>query len=164
MSNSNTSQPFDLSKLYAEMDEMSSQDTIAGFRKGIEQSLNIIVNRARANLGGNASKYGKIHNAIPSKSLGNAVHSYAYKSGHGGIVMADYSKYGNPITMWLEGGARNRFVTEIKGKQLKKAANRGEINPRYFFSEAVDTSYNQVLDSVDNFIMQSLNKIHEKYN
>ena len=151
--------------------DLDSKDMNRAFRIALSVSSNMIKKDAANRLFAVSYKGGSLKNA---SFLQNGISVRVWKSGKGSKIGMTSRKdvrvkktvYKNPafILRWIQNGTQQRFVLQKHTQWFKRGfpINRGQLEPRPFFSDAVAATQPAAQNALETNISNSLIKIANK--
>jgi hypothetical protein len=127
--------------------ELSSKERIKAQKLAIKKASQILVKEAKRNL------KNSVKNAKKSTSLISGIKSKVVEDD--GEVFSKIHILGDFRLKFFELGTKVR-------KLRKNNANRGVINPTYFFKTAKDSKEKEVISSINELLIQSILKVYNK--
>ena len=149
----------DASKILAMFNEFSSKERKQSLRNALRKAALILRKKTVENLK-NEVKDVNSKNGWNGKSLQSGVRIVINKKNN---TEAKVHILGDFRLKFFELGTKIRYAIKRKGKQLSKQANRGQIVASHFFVSAKKQSEQQVFDTIEKVLSDSIIKINNKH-
>lgn len=148
----------DAKQVIAMFNEFNAKLKKKTFSTALRKAATILRKQTVANLR-QVVKRTRGRNRWNGKTLESGIRIKIAKSGQAAKVhlMGDFR------LKFFEMGTAQRQVTSIKGKKLKKARNTGRIQGKYYFKNAKQQTESKVFDSIEQHLIDTINKINNKY-
>ena len=155
-------------EVFEDFRKLTVDEMHKALRKGVSKALNKIKKDAQSNLSAN---YNGVNTLNPkyNDTLIEGIRVTKIKTDEHGIIEGvvrahSNGKHGSGSYRlhFLEKGTKDRYVTSMNGKPLRKKAYRGRIVARQFFKPAVDETVAVWADIIDEEVQKAVNKINKK--
>lgn len=155
-------------EVYEEFRKFTVDEMNRTLRKGVSKALKKIQKEAQNNLRQNYRGV-DIVNPLYNDTLVSGIRVSRIRTDVRGVIEGVVRAHtngkhgsGSYRLHFLEQGTKDRYVTSIHGKPLRKKAYRGRITPKKFFRPAVDSTLAVWENIINESVEQAVQKINSR--